>query len=149
MLKKLPVIIVLTLFIVLLQTDVSRAAINCRFSTRSGTLTFGLLDPGNPVDRSANISLNIRCNGSDPSAQVMLSTNDGLYPVGPGLPRMRHTLLLTEYLPYTLSFNPPSGTTIPRNTNVTLTITATIVGLDYQNASSGDYEDIIDVYINP
>ncbi len=139
----------LVLLIVLVQTGISYGAISCRFSTKSGTLMFGLLDPGNPVDRTANISVNMRCNGSDPFTQVLFSTNDGLYPLGPGLPRMRHILLPTEFLPYALSFNPPSGTTIPRNTNVTLTITATVVGLDYQNAYSGDYEDIIEVYINP
>lgn len=126
------------------------AGSGCRISTKSGTLIFGLLDPGNPVDHVSSISIMFSCKdkGYEPEVQYLITSNDGQYPSGPGLPRMRNTTVPTEYLPYTLSFN-PAAETIARKTDVLFTIIATVVGLDYLNAYVGDYEDVIEVYINP
>jgi len=148
-LKKLPATFLIFIMLLALWSGSAAAAISCRFSTKSGSILFGLLDRGNPVDRASSVSMNIRCSGSDPTATYLITTNDGQYPAGPGLPRMRNIIVLTEYLPYSLSYNPPSGTTIPRNTNTLFTVTATVLGLDYMNAYVGDYEDIIEIYIDP
>lgn len=133
----------------LILSGTAYAAVACRFSSRNAALNFGLLDPANPVDVNANTTIVVRCGGSDPDITFFLDDDDGLYEAGPDLNRMRNTVVTTEYLPYTLSFNPPSGTTIPRNVNVTVTISGTVTGLDYRNAYIGSYSDTVVISITP
>jgi hypothetical protein len=61
---------------------------------------------------------------------------------------MRHTTITTEYLPYSLTLNPISGT-VPKNTDQTLTITGTVKGVDYQDALAGSYSDTAVISIAP
>ena len=122
---------------------------NCTFRSRTSTLDFGSLDPSNPIDRSVSTTIIYRCQaqGNAPITFAM-SDDDGLYETGPNTPRMRHTTQPTEYLPYNITLNPTSGT-VPKVTEFPLTITGTVRGVDYQNATMGNYSDRVVVSIDP
>ncbi len=122
---------------------------NCKFSPpRTAALNFGTLDPANPVDKNASTSIIFRCGGSAPMATFFISDDDGLYETGPNANRMRHTTITTEYLPYSFTVSPTSGT-VPKNTDQTLTISGTVRGADYQDASVGAYSDTVVISIEP
>jgi hypothetical protein len=61
---------------------------------------------------------------------------------------MRHTSVVTEYLPYDFSIIPVSGS-VPKNTNTSITITGTVKGIDYQKAYVGSYGDTVTLTIAP
>lgn len=123
---------------------------NCRFNTNSSSLVFGTLDPASPVDRTANTSVTFRCTGGGPPAPAtfFIKHDSGLHSEAPGSPRMRHATVTTEYLPYSLTLNPTTGT-VPRNTNQTLTISGTVAGSDFQGAYAGSYTDTVVLSITP
>lgn len=127
-------------------TVVSRNS--CRFNTGTSSLNFGTLDPGNPSDKTVSTSVTFRCGGSSPMATFFITHDSGLYETAADAPRMRNTTVTTEYLPYTLSLNPTSGT-VRRNTNRTLTISGTVQGTDFQNAYAGNYSDRVIISIEP
>lgn len=89
-----------------------------------------------------------RCSSSDKFVTFFISDDDGLYETGPDQNRMRHTITPTEYLPYSLTLSPTSGT-IPKNDDQTLTITGTVRGADYQDALAGNYSDTVTLTISP
>ena len=121
---------------------------NCKFSTGTSSLNFGTLDPGNPSDSTVNTAVTFRCAGSAPIATYAIGHDSGLYETGVNAPRMRHATIPTEYLPYTLTLNPSSGSA-PRNVNQTLTISGTVQGAVFQNAYAGDYADTVVISITP
>lgn len=121
---------------------------NCKFNSNTGTLNFGNLDPANPVDRTVSTTVTFVCRGSEPSATFSITDDDGLYETAPNANRMRHTTVTTEYLPYSLTLNPTSGT-VPKNVDQTLTISGTVKGTDYQNAYVGNFSDTVIISINP
>jgi len=120
----------------------------CRFNSNTAALNFANLDPANPVDRTVNTSITFRCGGSAPNATFSVTDDDALYEVGSGRNRMRHTTTFTEYLPYSLTLSPTSGT-IPKNTDQTVAVTGTVRGVDYQDATMGNYSDTVVVSIEP
>jgi hypothetical protein len=61
--------------------------------------------------------------------------------------RMRHVTSPADFLPYTLAY-PTSGTT-PRNRRTTITVTATVMPTDFQNALMGNYSDTVTLSITP
>jgi len=124
------------------------AASNCRFRTASATLDFGLLDPGNPANAMVNATVGFRCNGGPRNVTFAISSNDGLHESSPGAPRMRHNVQLTEFLPYSLAWNPASGT-VPRNQDQLLTVTGTVLGASYGSAAVGAYSDTVTLSILP
>jgi len=121
---------------------------NCKFDSKTATLGFGSLDPGNSVDATASVQIGFVCRGSAPLATFVIVGDDGLYETGPGNSRMRHATVLTEFLPYSLVLNPSSGT-VPKNAPQTLTISGTVRGIDYQSANAGNYSDTVVISINP
>jgi len=121
---------------------------SCNFNTGTSSLIFGTLDPGNPSDKTVNTSATFRCTGSGNPASFAITHDSGLYETGPGAPRMRNTTVTTEYLPYTLTLNPSSGS-VPKNTNQTLTISGTVQGTVFQNAYAGNYADTVVISIAP
>jgi hypothetical protein len=121
---------------------------NCKFRSATAALNFGSLDPSNPVNKSVNTSINFRCAGSAPIATFFISDDDGLYETGPNANRMRHTTINTEYIPYTFTLNPISGT-VPKNSDQTLTISGTVNGTDYQNAATGTHSDTVVITLAP
>ncbi|MDD5007350.1 MAG: spore coat protein U domain-containing protein [Syntrophorhabdaceae bacterium] len=127
-------------------TVVSRS--NCRFNTGTSSLNFGTLDPGNPSDKTVSASVRFWCGGSAPMATFAITHDSGLYETATDAPRMRNTAVTTEYLPYTLSLNPTSGT-VRRFTIQTLTISGTVQGTAFQNAYAGNYSDRVVISIEP
>jgi len=124
---------------------------NCRFAAGT-TLNFGNLDPANPVDVNASTTVTIRCTrpGFPQPVTYLISDDDGLYETGLNANRMRHTTILTQFLPYTMSIVPASAT-IPRNTNTTITINGTVLGASYQGSTvaPGAYRDTVVISIIP
>jgi spore coat protein U-like protein len=120
----------------------------CKFNSNTATLNFANLDPANPVDRTVQTSITFRCGGSAPNATFSITDDDGSYEIASDKNRMRHTTTFTEYLPYSLTLSPTSGT-VPKNTNQTVTVTGTVRGVDYQNAATGNYSDTVVITIEP
>lgn len=121
---------------------------NCKFNSATAALNLGSLDPANPVDKTVSTSITFICRGSANPATFSITDDDGLYKTAPNANRMRHTTVTTEYLPYSFTLNPASGT-VPKNTNQTLTISGTVTGTDYQNAYIGNYSDSVVISIDP
>lgn len=120
----------------------------CRFQTTGPTaLPFGTINPGATAPITVGLTLQYRCNGSDPVAAWSLASDDGLYETGAGQPRMRHTTVLTSFLPYTLTF--PAAGTVPRNTVTNMSISATLTPADFANARVGAYADTLVLSITP
>jgi len=123
----------------------------CWFMSGTTALDFGNLDPSNPIDVNASTSVSFRCfrffNGQ---VTFFISDDDGLYETGPNANRMRHSTMLTEYLPYSFNLNPTTGT-VPGNPfdNRTLNITGTVRGVDYQDIATGSYLDRVVITIQP
>ncbi len=120
----------------------------CKFNSATSTLNFGAVNGSSSVDVTASTTITYRCLGSAPVATYAITQNSGLYKTGPSANRMRHTTITTEYLPYTLTLNPVSGT-VPKNTPQTLTITGTLKAVDYQTVAAGAYSDSVVVTIIP
>lgn len=121
---------------------------NCKFNSAASTLNFGNLDPATPADKPATASIIFACRGSAPLATFAITDDDGLYETGPNANRMRHATVTTEYLPYSLTYNPQTGT-VPKNVDQTLTISGTVLGSSYQNAYVGSYSDTVVLTIAP
>src|SRR5690242_13550759 len=62
----------------------------CRFIATTSTLNFGTINPTLTSPVTASITLQYRCNGSDPVAVWSVSSDDGLHELGAGQPRMQH-----------------------------------------------------------
>ena len=160
--KKMALLLFLLVILTLMVTSVAHASGSntlgvtaavlsknkCKFNTANATLNFGALDPGSSTDATQSTSVQFVCNGSAPLATFALATNDGLYSTGPGAYRMRHASVTTEYLPYTLSLSPTTGT-VPKGANQTLTIAGAVSALDFQPALAGNYSDTVVITLNP
>jgi len=122
--------------------------------TNTANLNFGLLDPANPADITVTASINFDCNGKDKQVTFIILDDDGLYETGINANRMKNTnaaLVPAQYIPYAFSYNPVSKT-LPKasfQTPQPLTITGTILGVDYENVYEGIYTDTIVLTINP
>jgi hypothetical protein len=121
---------------------------NCRFTTTTGTLNFGNIDPAGAADVSTTTSLSFRCNGSAPVATFLISDDDGLNETVADANRMGHTTLAGTFLPYQLSYTPTSAS-VPRGDIQTLSITGTVRSSDYRTAPVGAYSDMVILSILP
>jgi hypothetical protein len=121
---------------------------NCKFNSAASALNFGAIDPNNTTDVVKTTSVNFVCHGSAPIATYAISTDDGRYESGPGAYRMRNASLPTEYLPYSLSLSPTSGT-VAKNATQTLTITGTVTSQNYGSAYAGNYADTVVISLIP
>lgn len=122
----------------------------CRFTTTAGTLAFGNLNPGTPVDVNITAALTFKCSGGGPGTMwaYTITDDDGLNETGIDGNRMINAAVPTQYLPYTFTYSPATGLA-PRNTAQTLTINGTVKGIDYQYAYGGTYTDTIVLTILP
>mgnify|MGYP001563220004 CR=1 FL=1 len=136
--------------IMLLLLGVPNIHAACVFSTTTATFAFGNLNTGNPIDVNISATLSFKCAGGPPGTMwtYAVTDDDGLYETGIDANRMTNATVSTQYLPYTFTYAPTSGT-VPRNTNQTLTINGTIKGIDYQSASVGSYSDTVILSITP
>lgn len=133
-------------------TVVSRG--ECWFTSETSALNFGNLDPSNPVDVNASTSVIFRCRRGFFifwfPVTFFIGDDDGLYETGTNANRMQHSTVTTEFLPYSFSLNPTSGTVTGNpSINRTLNITGTVRGVDYQDATMGNYSDTVVVSIEP
>lgn len=121
----------------------------CKFKNPSSrTLAFGDLNPLVPVDVTRQATLQFSCFGKDNNVSYAIGDDDGLHEAAPDAHRMLHATLPGSYLPYTFSVTPGSGTSV-KNAVVTLTVTGTVRGSDYQLAPAGSYADRVVVTIVP
>ncbi len=128
-------------------TVISRG--NCTFRSKTAALDFGSLDPASPADKSVNTTIIYRCQAQGNRPITFAITDDsGLYETGPNAPRMRHTTQPTEYLPYSLTLSPTSGT-VPKVVDFPLTVTGTVKGVDFQDSRTGNYSDTVVITIEP
>lgn len=123
---------------------------NCSFKTTGPVnLNFGNLNPMYPVDRTETATpgnITFTCKGKD--TVYAISDDDGLNESAPNVHRLRHSTDATAFIPYAFSYTPTSGTA-PKNTDITLTVSATIQGADYQDALVGIYTDTVTISIQP
>lgn len=121
---------------------------NCRFrAPGSATLAFGNINPSSSANATASATLTIRCGGASPLVSYALSHNSGLHETGVNLNRMKRGPL-NDYLPYTLTLTPSSGT-MARNVNRTITLTGTVTPASFQNAAMGAYGDTVVITLSP
>lgn len=121
---------------------------NCSFTTAAGSvLNFGNIDPSSASNATASVSLTIRCSGSGNPVVYSITSNDGLFSTGAGLPRLRNATDITQFMPYTLNV-PLSGST-PKNTSTPITITGTITPAGFAGALVGNYADTVVLTVSP
>lgn len=123
----------------------------CVFKTTTATLAFGTLTPSIPIDTTVSTALTFRCMGSDPVVTYIISDDSGLYETGPGANRMVNTTFPGNYLPYSLTLSPATGS-FPKETpptDHTVTVTGKVMGTDYQFAYPGSYTDTVSISILP
>jgi len=159
--KRLRIVPCLLLFLLVISIPVAGAASNtltvgatiisksnCKFNSAGSALNFGALDPGNTTDVVKSTSVEYVCHGSAPMATYAISSDDGLHESGPGANRMINTTVPNEYLPYSLSLSPTSGTVLKNETR-TLTITGTVTSQSYRSATAGNYADTVVISLTP
>jgi spore coat protein U-like protein len=121
----------------------------CKFSGPGGfTLDFGTINPSSLGTITATATRVFSCGGSSPNATFALTADSGLYSPGAGVRRMRHQTNVTEFISYSLSLSPATGT-VPKNTAQTLTVTGTMLPADFQNGIAGSYSDTVLVTLTP
>jgi spore coat protein U-like protein len=116
----------------------------CKFTATGGSTTINVtLDPSSGLDVTGSGSLQFWCTKG---ASYSVSDNDGLYESGPDQNRVSNG---TEYIPYSFSYNPTSGTGSGPTSPITLNVSATFAYTDYSGASAGTYSDTVTITVNP
>jgi spore coat protein U-like protein len=126
------------LFALLLAAACSAGAQVCNFRTPPGTMNFPPLDPSVATTQTVVSTVIVRCTASG-SPTWQFSGANGNAPL-----RMKHATL-SAFIPYTMTatFVSPGGG------NQNWSLTATVLGQDYQNAQVGSYSDLLTVTIIP
>jgi hypothetical protein len=138
------------------QADTSQLAVSavvlsrstCRFQSGPATINFGTIDPTSASPVSASTTMRFWCIGYRGPTTYAVVPDDGLYSPGAGLRRMRNTTSSSDYLAYSLSVSPSSGT-LPWLAAQTITVTGTVAPADFQNARFGAYSDTVQVSLYP
>jgi len=126
---------------------------NCKFATGTSPVAMVTnngtgIDPSLTAIATGNSTATFTCNGASSAATFTVTTNDGAHASGPGLRRMQHATLATNFLPYALAVS-PSSATVSKGTPVTVTMTASVLSIDYQDAVAGTYSDTVTVTVSP
>ncbi|OGR05063.1 MAG: hypothetical protein A2511_05710 [Deltaproteobacteria bacterium RIFOXYD12_FULL_50_9] len=129
------------IFIIIMETGICIAAPSCSFRQASATLPFGNLDPFATTNATSTVTLRISCSGNP---MWFLTGDNGLYFNG-STKRMRHQTVLTEYLPYTVTFSPTTGNKFV----TTITGSGIILNSSYINSYVGNYLDYVTLTITP
>ena len=127
--------------IIIMEAGVCFAAVSCNFSQAASTLPFGNLDPFATANATSTVTITIRCSGN----HTWFMTSDNGLNYNGATKRMRHQTVLTEYLPYTVTFSPTTGNKFV----TTITGSGTILNSSYINAYVGNYSDIVTITITP
>ncbi len=116
----------------------------CKFTTNTANISV-TLDPSQGGTQTGNGSLEFWCTKN---ASYTVTDDDGLHESGPNGNRVKHQSL-NEYIPYTFSYSPTSGTGNGPQTPITLSVSASFAQSDYTNASVGSYTDTVTITISP
>lgn len=120
----------------------------CKFTTPALNVPFGIIDPRLTTNATITVTTSFKCTGSAATAAYVITADDGLWSTGTNARRMRHATVTTEFMPYALTVSPMTGTA-PRNVDQVLTITGTVLPVDYQNRLSGAYSDTVVLTLTP
>ena len=137
---KLILSIITSFTFIITLTGVCFGAPSCTFTSSSSTLPFGALNPASTANATATMTLTVTCTGNP---TWTLTSNNGLYYNGT-TKRMRNQNVVTQFLPYSVTFSPTSG-----KKNAVITGSGTILNSDYINAYIGPYTDQITLTITP
>jgi spore coat protein U-like protein len=119
----------------------------CRFNTPSVALAFGVLDPATAPAVSAGTSITFWCTTG---ASYTVTDDDGLFETAVDANRMQSTALaVPEFIPYTMTYNPASGTGLGPASPITLNITGDIAAGTYSGNTADVYNDTVTLTINP
>ncbi len=122
----------------------------CTFASAAVPLAFGVLDQSSPIDVVVSTSITFQCKGKDDPGFFSITEDYGLFETAPGMNRMQNTTAPSEFIFYTLALSPASGWVQTKPpVNATLTITGTVKGVDYQDATAGAYTDTVVLTIAP
>lgn len=116
----------------------------CKFTTNTANISV-TLDPSVGGTVTGSGSLAFWCTKN---ASYTVSDDDGLYETGANLNRVFNSTA-NEYIPYSFSYTPTSGTGNGPQNPITLSVTASFAQTDYQNASAGTYTDTVTITVNP
>ena len=123
---------------------------NCKFNTAGPTtLTVatggGVIDPSAAGPATGSVGVAFRCTTGTTST---ITKDDGLNSTGPGAPRVK---LGTNFMPYTMTLTNAAqvGSGFGAGQDKTVTVNASIVAADYQNAPAGAYTDTVTLTIAP
>lgn len=119
----------------------------CKFNSAALALPFGTINAISDSNAIATATLTFKCAGADPVAAYSITQNGGLHRTGVSQNRMKHATL-AEYLPYSLSMTPSSGTAV-KNDTITVTIQGLIQPSHFQNVRAGAYADTVVLSITP
>jgi hypothetical protein len=119
---------------------------NCRFSGGVSTISLAI-DPASGTAAAASTIVSVLCSGSAAIANWSMSSNSGLYGSSPSALCMRHGSDATQFLPYSLSF--PASGSVAKNVRQDVTVTATVLPANFQNASPGAYSDSVVLSLLP
>lgn len=120
----------------------------CKFVTPNVNVPFGTIDPRLATNATVTVTTTFKCTGSAPTAAFLITVNDGLWSTGANARRMRHATTTTEFMPYSLAVSPTTGT-VAKNVNQVLTITGTVLPVNYQDRFSGTYSDTVVLTLTP
>lgn len=116
----------------------------CKFNSATSSLSF-VMNPAVATNATASTSLTYWCTKGTNAA---VTNNTGLHAAGPNN-RMRHTTILTSFIPYTLTLvggtQMGQGKTVP----LTLTINGTVLNASFINSDVGTYGDTVSITISP
>jgi spore coat protein U-like protein len=120
---------------------------NCRFSTNTGTVSFGTLDP----EAGGNVSGTV-------TQPVFWCTRGTAYTIGDDVGlhetgstyRMVHATSATDFIPYTFAYTATgTGAGAGIANRITMNIAAQVLDADYINALAGSYSDTVTLTISP
>ncbi len=110
----------------------------CTFRSGPGGITFNAFDPSAATTQTASTSAQVQCTGGQSPLWVFSGAN-GSSPL-----QMKH-VTASVFIPYSVGSSFVSG----GPGNQLWTITATVLGPNYQNAQVGSYSDILTFTIFP
>ncbi len=117
----------------------------CVFSSATSTLSFGPLDPSNPVPVNGSTSTQFWCTKG--VTTDLITANLGANPTG--LTRQMRDSVSADLIPYTLTVTPDGLTNQGPASPRTLGIAGTVAAADYTGKSAGNYTDTVTLTITP
>ena len=116
---------------------------SCRFVSTLN-LDFGSLDPANAVDKKQSVNVTFKCTKG---VAYTFTVGNGLHALS-GTNRMK-SASVSDYVPYVIDPKSLLGTGKGFGTSEAVTLTGTVKGTDYLDATVGAYSDTVILTIQP